>query len=70
MARKGDTFVIFGKAKDDVKNVTKSSREVVAPKPMDVDKVTVHRSDEDGHNDNQRGRHSVFHFIKVKSEEK
>ena len=38
-AKEGDAAIIYGKVKEEVKNIAKSRREMITPKPMEVDKV-------------------------------
>eukprot|EP00974_Lingulodinium_polyedra_P069650 6741598-Lingulodinium_polyedra.AAC.1 len=38
-AKQGDAAIIYNKVKEEVKNIAKSRREMINPKPMDVDEV-------------------------------
>ena len=38
-AKEGDAATIYGRVKEEVKNIAKSRREMITPKPMEVDKA-------------------------------
>ncbi len=43
-AKESDAATIFGMIKEDVENITKSRRDMIIPKPMEVDKVRAEQA--------------------------